>query len=87
MGEDGRLINVLDAPITGRSILVQDRLVTDPKARIRIKGDELLTIDGLSGHVAGGWVVGDVIVDLEAGSWELEIDLEDASLQELSREE
>ena len=86
MGEDGRLINVLDAPITGRSILVQDRLVTDPKARIRIKGDELLTIDGLSGHVAGGWVVGDVIVDLEAGSWELEIDLEDASLQELSRE-
>ena len=53
---------------------------------IRTKGDEQLTVDELSGHVAGGWVVGDVIIDLEAGSWELEVDLEDASLQELSRE-
>jgi hypothetical protein len=86
MGEHGRLINNLEAPINGRSIQVQNRLVTDPRCTIKIQGDELLTIDDLSGDIAGGKIVGDVAIDLEAGSWELEVDLEDASLQEISRE-
>ena len=85
MGDDGRLINNLEAPISGNSIEIQERLISEPRGTIRIRGDERLTIEDLGGDIAGGRVVGDVAIDLEAGSWELEIDVEDASLQEISR--
>lgn len=85
MGEEGRLVSRLEAPVRGRSLKAQDRHVDRPRGTLVMNGDDRLVIDDLSGDVAGGRVVGEVEIDLEESTWGLALDLEDASLQELSR--
>lgn len=80
----GRLALHLLGLIEGEHIDVQSRRITKPSARLEMVGDDVLRILDISGSIAGGRTVAEIAIDLEARSWELEVSLEDASLEELS---
>ena len=85
MDPERKLRSELSAPIIGTGIDVEGRKVTEPRANILIEGDDRLLIKDISGDIAGGRTVAEVEIDMALGTWELELDLEDASLQELTR--
>jgi hypothetical protein len=80
----GRLASHLVGSIEGAHLDVQTRRVTNPGARLEMNGDDVLRLRDITGSIAGGRMAGEVEIDLQARSWELELALEDASLEELS---
>jgi len=83
---EGRLASHIDAPISGTTVDVQERTATRPRARLVMEGDDILRIEDISADVSGGRLVGRSTLDLVPGEWELELDLEDAALRDLTRQ-
>ena len=85
LDQDGVLHHTLHAPIEGTELHVQGRALTNPRAVLSINGDDILRIDNMFANVADGIGVGNASIDMAAETWALEIDIEDASLEDLSR--
>lgn len=82
--DDGKLIAHLDGTLEGDHVDVQERRITNPYANLTMRDDNVFHLSDVSGNIADGLIVGEIAIDQDDRSWQLELDLEDASLQELS---
>ena len=81
-----QLVKYLDGSITGPQLDVQGRRVDDFKALMRINEDDIFHLQDMYGEIADGAVAGDVQIDLQTTQWTLDVQLEDSSLEILSRD-
>ena len=80
-----KLVKHLTGTIEGDRIDVQGRRIDDFSAGMRLGEDEVFHLEDMFGRIAEGAVSAEMDLNLETTQWDLDVHLEDASLEELSR--
>ncbi|MEE2681545.1 MAG: hypothetical protein VX641_04145 [Planctomycetota bacterium] len=82
----GRLIKHLDGLISGDRLDVQGRQVSNLRAAMRLREDDVFRLESMFGVLAEGAVAGELELDLQSERWALDVQLEDGALDILSRD-
>ena len=83
--ELARLTTTLEGTLEGDTLQIQNRIISNPYTRLNIDDQNLFTANDISGEIADGRMLGDLQIDLGSNEWLLSMDIEDAKLEELTK--
>ena len=83
---EGKLTKDLSGLITGDRLDVQGRKIDGFRAVMKLGEDDVFHLDNIYGELAEGAVAAELGIDLESTRWTLDVQLEDGSLEILSRD-